>query len=70
MIGYAAELLDLPLPPIVRFEDAELSPMARSFYAENKRVNNKKAKQEFGITLKYPSYRQGLQALLEAEGSS
>ena len=70
VIGYAAELLDLPLPPIVRFEDAELSPMARSFYAENKRVSNKKAKQEFGITLKYPSYRQGLQALLEAEGSS
>ena len=70
VIGYAAELLDLPLPPIVRFEDAELSPMARSFYAENKRVSNKKTKQEFGITLKYPSYRQGLQALLEAEGSS
>lgn len=70
VIGYAAELLDLPLPPIVRFEDAELSPMARSFYAENKRVSNQKAKQEFGITLKYPSYRKGLQALLEAEGSS
>ena len=46
VIGSAAELLGLPLPPIVNFEDADLSPMARSFYAENKKVANTRIKSE------------------------
>ncbi|SEP99432.1 SDR family oxidoreductase [Thalassovita taeanensis] len=66
VIGHAAALLGLPLPPAVAFEDAEMTPMARSFYAESKRVRNDRIKNELGVTLKYPSYRDGLPALLKA----
>lgn len=68
VIGYAAELLGLPLPPEEPFESADMSPMARSFYAESKRVKNERIKDELGIRLIYPDYRKGLNALLEAEG--
>jgi nucleoside-diphosphate-sugar epimerase len=64
---YAAELLGLPPPPEVPFEKAELSPMARSFYGESKRVRNDKIKRELGVRLDYPTYREGLKAVLEAE---
>jgi len=67
VIGYAAELLGLPLPPAEPFETAEMTPMARSFYAESKRVRNDCIKSELGVVLKYPNYRVGLQALLAAE---
>jgi nucleoside-diphosphate-sugar epimerase len=67
VIAYAAELLGLPVPPAVPFAEAEMSPMARSFYAESKRVDNGRIKSELGVTLKYPSYRTGLKALLSAE---
>ena len=66
VIGHAAALLGLPLPPAVASEDAEMTPMARSFYAESKRVRNDRIKDELGVTLKYPSYRDGLPALLKA----
>ncbi|NBR35267.1 MAG: SDR family oxidoreductase [Rhodobacteraceae bacterium] len=68
VIGYAAELLGVAPPPEVAFKDAELSPMARSFYAENKRVSNARIKDELGITLKYPDFRSGLANML-AENS-
>ncbi|MAT87536.1 MAG: NAD(P)-dependent oxidoreductase [Aestuariivita sp.] len=64
VVGYAAELLELPLPPIVNFETAELSPMARSFYAENKKVSNTRLKSELGVTLFYPDYKIGLKKIL------
>lgn len=64
VIGYAAELLGMPVPPEIPFEDADLTPMARSFYAESKRVSNRRIKEELGIRLIYPGYREGLQALL------
>jgi len=64
VIGHAAELLDLPIPPAEDFATAEMTPMARSFYAESKRVRNDRIKAELGITLKYPGYREGLAALL------
>ena len=67
VIGYAAELLGLPMPEAVDFEAANLSPMARSFYAESKKVRNDRIKDELGVTLRYPNYRVGLDALLEAE---
>lgn len=67
VIAHAADLLGLPLPPEVRFEEADMSPMARSFYAESKRVRNDRIKQELGVTLRYPDYRAGLAALLDAE---
>ncbi len=67
VIGYAAELLGVPLPEAVDFETADMSPMARSFYAESKRVRNDRIKDELGVILKYPDYKSGLQALLAAE---
>ncbi|OOY13721.1 NAD(P)-dependent oxidoreductase [Thioclava marina] len=68
VIGFAAELLGLPLPPEVAFEQADLSPMARSFYAESKRVRNDKIKRDLGVTLHYPDYRSGLRAMLDQAG--
>lgn len=62
VLEYAADLLSIPHPPAVDFETAEMSAMARSFYGENKRVSNEKIKSELGITLKYPTYREGLAA--------
>ena len=65
VIAYAAELLGLPVPPAVPFEQAEMSPMARSFYAESKKVRNDRIKSELGIQLLFPDYRSGLRALLD-----
>lgn len=65
VIGYAAELQGLPLPPAVPFEEAEMTPMARSFYMENKRVRNDRIKDELGVRLLYPNYRIGLEALVD-----
>ncbi|MFN3208787.1 MAG: SDR family oxidoreductase [Roseovarius sp.] len=67
VIGYAAELLGLPLPPAVDFEEADMTPMARSFYAESKRVDNSRIKDALGVVLKYPDYKAGLEALLAEE---
>lgn len=67
VIAYAAELQGLPLPPAVSFEDADLTPMARSFYSENKRVQNRLIKEELGVNLYYPNYRVGLEALQSAK---
>jgi len=63
VVEYAAELLGIPAPPAVPFEQAELSDMARSFYDDNKRVRNDRIKRELGVQLMYPSYREGLRAL-------
>ncbi|MCL3882033.1 SDR family oxidoreductase [Marivita sp. GX14005] len=67
VIEYAARLLGVNPPPEIPFEDAELTPMARSFYAESKRVRNDRIKDELGVTLKYPDYRSGLKAVFDAE---
>lgn len=67
VIGHAAELLGLPLPPAIPFDEAELSPMAASFYAESKRVDNRRIKEDLGVRLRYPDYRSGLAAMLAAE---
>lgn len=67
VLAHAADLLGVPVPPAVRFEDADLSPMARSFYAENRRVRNDRIKRDLGVTLAYPTYREGLAAILAAE---
>lgn len=66
VIAYAAKLLNLPIPPAEDFETAEMTPMARSFYAESKKVKNDRIKDELGVILKYPDYRSGLDALLAA----
>jgi len=67
VIGYAAELQGLPLPPAVPFDEADMTPMARSFYNENKRVRNDRIKDELGVKLIYPNYRVGLEALVKED---
>ena len=64
VIGHAAALLGLPLPPEVDFETADLAPMARSFYAESKRVRNDHIKHSLGWAPKFPDYRSGLAAMM------
>lgn len=68
VLAEAARLLGLPPPPEVPFEEAEMTPLARSFYAESKRVRNDRIKQELGVRLAYPDYRRGLRRLLADEG--
>ena len=70
VLAHAAELLGLPPPPEVPFDAAEMTPMARSFYAESKRVRNDRIKEDLGVVLRYPTYREGLAALLEEEADS
>lgn len=64
VIEYAAHLLGLPVPVAEDWDTAEMTPMARSFYAESKRVRNDRMKTKLGISLIYPDYKSGLQALL------
>ena len=66
VVTYAADLLGMPSPPEIPFEAADLSPMGRSFYGENKRVSNAKIRSELGYRFRYPTYREGLKACLEA----
>jgi nucleoside-diphosphate-sugar epimerase len=67
VIEEAARLLGRPVPPAEDFATAEMTPMARSFYAESKRVRNDRIKDELGVRLEYPDYRAGLRALLAGE---
>ncbi|MEJ6012113.1 SDR family NAD(P)-dependent oxidoreductase [Novosphingobium aquae] len=67
VIEHACRLLGQPAPPLLSMDEAQLSPMARGFYAENRRVANGKAKRVLGWKLRYPTYREGLAACLAAE---
>jgi len=67
VIAEAARLLGLPIPPAEDFDTAEMTPMARSFYAESKKVSNARIKRDLGLRLRYPSYREGLAALLAGD---
>ena len=64
---YAASLLGMAPPPEQPYETADLSPMARTFYRDSRRVRNDLIKRELGVRLAYPTYREGLSALLPAE---
>ena len=64
VIEHACRLLNLPPPPLQRLDEANLSPQARAFYAENRRVANGKAKRVLGWVPRYPTYREGLAALI------
>ena len=66
VLAYAAHLLGLPDPPAIPYDKAEMTPMARSFYAESKRVRNDRIKRDLGVQLTYPDYRSGLSAMLKA----
>lgn len=67
VIEYAAKLLGMTAPPIVEFEDADLAPITRSFYMDNRRVSNAKIKRELEVELKYPDFKAGLRGCLDAE---
>jgi nucleoside-diphosphate-sugar epimerase len=64
VVAHAATLLDMPIPPDIPFEQAKLSEMGRSFYSENKRVSNAQMRTVLGYTPMYPTYREGLAAIL------
>lgn len=66
VVAHAAELLGVPVPPDIPFEQSGLNAMGRSFYGECKRVANRRLKDDLGITLAYPDYRVALKALAEA----
>lgn len=63
VVAFAARLCGLAPPPEIPFEAAELSPMARSFYGESRRIRNDLIRNELGVNLLYPTYREGLTAL-------
>lgn len=67
VVSYAADLLDMEPPPAVDFEMAEMTPMARSFYRDNKRVSNAAIRKALGIDMLYPTYREGLASILKDE---
>lgn len=64
VVAHAAALLGMAPPPEIPFEEADLSPMGRSFYGENKRVSNARIKADLGYVFRYPTYREGLAGLL------
>lgn len=64
VVAYAAELLAMEPPPLTPIEEAEMTPMLKSFYAVSRRIANRKVKEALGVSLRYPDYRAGLQALL------
>lgn len=67
VIRYACELLGLNVPPLIPFNEADMAPIALSFYKDNKYVLNNRIKQELGVILKYPNYKVGLEGCLAAE---
>ncbi len=70
VIAHACRLLGTAPPPLLKFAAAALSPMAQSFWAENRLVRNDRIKRELGVTLRYPDYRAGLKALLAEEAGA
>jgi coenzyme F420-reducing hydrogenase delta subunit len=63
-------VLGLTPPPLIPYNEADMAPITRSFYADNKRVANNRIKKELGVTLKYPDFRKGIDACLIAEQSA
>lgn len=66
--AFACRLLGVEPPPLVPFEEAELSAMARTFWRDNKRVANRRMHEELGVELAHPDYESGLRAVLAEEG--
>ncbi len=63
VVAFACDLAGSEVPPLVSFDEAELTEIERSFYAECRRVRNDRIKKDLGVTLRYPNYRSGLSAL-------
>jgi nucleoside-diphosphate-sugar epimerase len=67
LVVEAANLLGMAPPELITFDPEKMSPMAASFWSECRRVSNQKLKKELGVQLLYPTYRQGLRAILQEE---
>ncbi len=67
LVTYGCSLMGVEPPPEIPFDEAELSPMAQEFWADNKRIDNGRIKRELGVSLLYPTYREGLDAIWAAE---
>jgi len=69
VVAHACELLGRPVPPLIPWAEVAptMSPMARSFYSESRKVKNDKLKRELGVVLRYPTYREGLKAIAATE---
>ena len=67
VVTYAAELLGMTPPVEIAYVEAQMTPMARSFYGENKRVSNRRVREELGYALRYPTYREGIRACFDAD---
>jgi nucleoside-diphosphate-sugar epimerase len=70
VIEYACDLMDIEWPPLLSLEDAQLSQMARGFYAENRRVSNRKAKRMLQWIPQYSTYKQGLKSLIDLQNQN
>jgi nucleoside-diphosphate-sugar epimerase len=70
VIEHACDLLGIEWPPLQSIDEAGLSPMARGFYAENRRISNRKAKRLLGWEPTYSTYKQGLATISVAESKS
>ena len=69
VVAYAAEMIGVEPPPEIDFEDANLSPMARTFYQGSRKIGNALIKSELGVVLRYPTFREGLASLKRAANS-
>ena len=70
VVAHACALLGVVPPPLTPLDEADLTPMARSFYADNRRVSNARIKTELGVALRFPDYRAGLAGLLAEEADA
>ncbi len=68
LVTFAAEIMGVAPPPEMPFETAEMTPMARSFYSDNKRVSSRRILDALGTELAFPTYREGLRAIWEGQG--
>ncbi len=66
ILDYICNLLGRPHLPAIDINDAKISPILRIFYSENKRVRNDRIKQELGVSLKYPTYKEGFSSLVRS----
>ncbi|MEC7490074.1 MAG: SDR family oxidoreductase [Pseudomonadota bacterium] len=64
VVAYASELMGRKPPPEISLDQANLSPMAKSFWADNRKVRNERIKDRLGVELAFPNYRTGLRAIL------
>lgn len=69
VVAHAARLLGVVPPQLEAYDPERLSPMAREFYAETRRIQNDRIKTELGVGLRYPDYKAGLAAILTDDSS-